>query len=120
VPFILWIDDEPIRASLIKDINATVIFAHGYDQIKYYLEVSNIKAEWDLIILDHDMPLLNGLDVIKDFYHILGNSPIILCSANAEARLRQQLVLSEYDIENVIDCSVCAENFAETVEEFLF
>lgn len=113
---ILWIDDQPIRFFYIKDLkNVNVYFAHGYNQIKHYIDYSSI--DWDLIILDHDMPLMDGIQVINEFL-LDKNIQIILCSNNEEARKRQFNLLNKYCIP-VVQCDVWNNNFKDTVYKSL-
>ena len=77
---ILFVDDCPIRALGYSYI-ANVYIAHGGDQISFYLQTK----KFDLIMLDHDMPNMNGEDVVCTFnteLH-LQNCPIVIHSANA-------------------------------------
>jgi CheY-like chemotaxis protein len=76
---ILWVDDQPSRAIALLPNLGRLTFAHGFDQINYYLNYSPIK--WDLILLDMDMPLMDGRDVSKAFLREC-KLPVIIISLN--------------------------------------
>jgi CheY-like chemotaxis protein len=80
---ILWIEDQPSRASALLPAvhnKARITFAHGFDQINYYLNFSPIK--WDLILLDMDMGLMDGRDVTRCFL-LDCKLPVIIISLNS-------------------------------------
>lgn len=123
-PLILWIDDEPIRHLRLKHLPVTIIFAHGYDQIRYYLRHSNLK--FSLVILDHDMPAMNGMQVLHEFAEDLCGYRIILCSNNFSGRKNQKDYLDklftdhgEDPVVESYDCDITNPDFAELVERFI-
>jgi len=118
---ILWIDDEPKRFSKLSELeDIEVIFAHGREQIDYYLKAS--KINFDLIILDHDMPLMNGVDVCNEFL-IEKNIQVILCSMNIYGAENQARILSQYDTDEYHypyhQCCVSDSNFSKKINTFL-
>ena len=93
---ILWIDDEPHRFDRLKPTKLSVVFAHGQAEIDQYF---NSGIKFDGMILDHDMPKMNGMDVLKTFIltkqNLLNPIPIVLCSANNTARVEMLNLLKE-------------------------
>lgn len=96
---ILMIDDEPSRWKLIEGNNSsrtiTPYSAHGFEQIQFYLSRTDIK--FDLILLDHDMPLMNGVDVCLNFL-IDRSIPVIIISNNQPAAEKMMALLNEYEV----------------------
>lgn len=102
---ILWIDDEPGRWSILQKalLSRTyfhkqiavedVTFAHGYEQIKHYLNF----MEWDYILLDGDMPLMSGPDVV-DIFLCERNIPVIIVSMNTDKAKQMAGLLEEYQV----------------------
>jgi CheY-like chemotaxis protein len=91
---ILFIDDEPIRAlTLIKD-GHQVFIAHGQDQIEIML-----TQKYDLICLDHDMPLMNGMDVVTKILPNFPNCRTVVHSTNAPAATGMVTALKELGVE---------------------
>jgi len=63
----LIVDDEPLQQEILKDyieevelLNLVEIFSDGVDVVSYLK-----KERVDLIFLDINMPLLNGIDMVK-------------------------------------------------------
>lgn len=113
---ILWIDDEPRRAGKLFQAQRDyceqrrsmktggnmlpffmpqdITFAHGKDQVDYCLfHVVN----WDVILLDADMPLYSGIEVAKE-YLIYLRIPVIIVSANIAATVEIAGILSEHNV----------------------
>ena len=98
--WILWIDDQPSRANQVTfPPDVMVIFAHGFEQVKYYLSLS---ITWELILLDHDMPLMNGWDVCVHCL-IQKSYPVVIVSCNIPASDRMLTLLNEYEVP----CTYC-------------
>lgn len=119
---ILWIDDQPIRYQPLRNWatynDVEIIFAHGFDQINYYLRSSDIS--WDAVILDHDMPMMDGKAVIKEFFPEMLNIPVFLCSANDSGREYQKKMLEEFGVERVDGMNIINPAFNIKLHEFLF
>jgi len=118
---VLWIDDDPNRFSkLANEKDILVFFAHGFEQINHYLNKSGIK--FDLIILDHDMPLMDGMSVCREFLWEK-NIPLVLCSMNPSGRSNQLWFLTQYDDDEykypVHDIDVSREDFTKSVLDLL-
>ena len=118
---ILWIDDDPHRFSKLADVTDTLVFfAHGFDQINHYLNKCGYK--FDLIILDHDMPMMDGTSVCQEFL-LERNIPVVLCSNNPVGRDRQKWILSQWDDDEyqypLYDVDVSRADFTDRVLEIL-
>ncbi len=117
--YILWIDDEPLRSKVLglnTDQDVLIVFAHGYDEIYYALNLMGIK--WDLVILDHDMPRMNGQSVVRTFL-AERNIPVVLCSTNYDGRMAQAALLSEYAV-SYFDIPITDPCFRCKLSEIIF
>ena len=94
---ILVIDDMPHRVKLLwnaglsKEIEIQI--AHGFDQIKFYLE----NYKYDLVLLDHDMPLMSGPKVVEEFL-MERCIPVIVISNNEPGAKKMVNMLEEYAV----------------------
>lgn len=100
---ILWIDDEPSRFNSLKKVmneidTHTTWFAHGNEQIHYYL---NCGIKFDFVLLDHDMPLMDGYKVAKNFL-CEKNIPVIIVSNNGPAAKSIAAILTDYATLNFL------------------
>lgn len=113
----LFIDDQPVRAWDVVPVEhrPSVYVAHGFDQIQYYLYQSGMV--WDVICCDHDMPLLSGPVVCREFL-CEGDVPVIIHSANVEGSKVMASALSEYYVPHKIVC-VLSSNWWTEVMAFL-
>ena len=91
---ILFIDDEPIRALPLINDGHEVFIAHGQEQIEVML-----TQKYDLICLDHDMPLMNGMDVVNNLFPNFPNRRTVVHSTNAPASGRMVNALKELGVE---------------------
>ena len=90
---ILFVDDEPICAlaaklPLLARGYKVVIKERGRDAIDYLLKKGNIG----LILLDYQMPEMNGLEVLKELksHPILQTIPVILQTGTWEEDILMQ------------------------------
>lgn len=96
---ILWIDDEPIRynklSEALKGKDIEVIFAHGAEQIQYYMDRRDVgDMDFNLVLLDHDMPLMNGQEVCKEFLAERGMD-VVIVSTNVDGTKDMIAILTE-------------------------
>lgn len=97
---ILLVEDDPDHADLILDIFNTedvksevVLMRDGQEVIDYLQEIdtgcsSGKKPQIDLIILDLNLPKINGMDVLKS---LKGNSryrsiPVVILSTSSDQK----------------------------------
>ena len=130
---ILWIDDDPRRFAKLHPevrVQCNVFFAHGFEQINHYLNHSG--KLFHLIICDHDMPLMDGMAVVKKFFEH-GTpfcSPLALCSNNPAGRKNMLDYLNrlwdggEFSIVDepfykVVDCDIVRDDFGEMTRQLL-
>jgi DNA-binding NtrC family response regulator len=98
---ILIIDDDPVRAKPVMAAGHDVRIAHGFKQVKFWLQ----NPHWhpDMICLDNDMPLMSGLDVVQQFGDDMVPLPVRVWSRNnvAAPRIRDNLIdkFLEFDID---------------------
>lgn len=112
---ILWIDDEPSRYRIIaKQMvmdSIDVCFAHGWDQINHYL---NNGFRWDMVLLDGDMPLMNGVLVARDFL-CERSIPVIIVSMNPGKVSEISAILTEYEVPFFVAPITNVEKLCETI-----
>lgn len=89
---ILWIDDEPD----ILYLCSAILSKHGHEV--YTLQSSSdvlptISATHpDVILLDHWMPEMTGIEVMKQLKKSpYANIPVIMCTSNPEVKAEAQL-----------------------------
>ena len=118
--FVLWIDDAPSRFSVLDGklpADVCVVFAHGFDQINYYLRYSGIN--FSLVILDHDMPAMSGTEVLAEFGEELRFKNVFICSENERAvgAMREQMgrIREEpLSMALLVTCPFSKDGFAAT------
>lgn len=113
-PFLLWIDDEPIRSRKLQGVHVNLVFAHGAPQVEHYL---SSPYPWRGVILDHDMPLANGQRIAEEFL-VYRNLPVVICTNNDLAGRRMRALLEEYEVP-VCFAPVSSWGFARDVAQFL-
>ncbi|UCH90307.1 MAG: response regulator [Thermoplasmata archaeon] len=82
-------DDEPILHELYRDIlkiKGHDVCGVAFNGHECYEHLTNSTTDPDFIILDHRMPMLNGLDVMKRLLDVKPNLKIIFVSADISAR----------------------------------
>lgn len=116
---ILWIDDEPSRYKIIANHMAMdsvdIYFAHGFDQIKHYL---NNGFHWDVVLLDGDMPLMNGVDVARDFL-CERSIPVIIVSMNPGKVAEICSILSEYETPYYVASITDSVKLCDTISSII-
>jgi len=110
---ILFIDDMPLRANGLFKAGHEVFLAHGPEMVKIYLD----QLTLDLVCLDHDMPLGDGMQIAHTFL-IERNIPVMVHSANTSAAARLGALLTEYGVPNMV-YSILHDDFEKVVDNFL-
>ena len=122
---ILVIDDYPMRARDFVRQGHDVRVAQGFEQIKFWLQ--EVAKDWrpDIVFLDHDMPLMNGMDVIKGFSADLLMCPVVIWSLNSVAVDHMYLEIIEAGTELDVVAQVCRlayspsrDHYSSTLEYF--
>ncbi|MBR4758022.1 MAG: response regulator, partial [Bacteroidaceae bacterium] len=92
---LLWVDDE------IELLKAHVMFlekkgyevdtvTNGYDALERCGEV-----QYDLILLDENMPGLNGLETLARIKEILPTTPVVMVTKSEEENIMNQAIGSK-------------------------
>lgn len=91
---VLIVDDHPIMASGIKDaisfdneINVLSILENGQEALDF-LE----KVPVDIVLLDVDMPVMNGIECAKKVITNYPNTKVVMLSMHQEASIIKELV----------------------------
>jgi FixJ family two-component response regulator len=88
VPFIAIVDDdEPIRKALSRLLRASEFSVESFCSGKEFLD-SLWKRHPDCVVLDFQMPQINGLDVLKQLRLRGVEIPVIIITAHDEAIVR--------------------------------
>jgi CheY-like chemotaxis protein len=108
---ILVIDDEPLVRSLLKQVlenngHSVMEAGNGQEGIRLFHE-KNI----DLVITDHGMPVMNGLDAAFRIKKQKPNTPVLLITgwqAETDATFQKpsgidELISKPFDLENLLD-----------------
>jgi len=94
----LFIDVESNRATSMAHM-WDVRVVHGSNQIDFNLR----HNKFDLIMIDHDMPMMDGELVIRSFWGDFHqhDCPIIIHSANRDGALRMSKLLEEAGFDDI-------------------
>jgi CheY-like chemotaxis protein len=116
---ILVIDDMPMRARDFVRQGHDVRVAHGFEQVKFWIQ--EVAREWkpDIVFLDHDMPQMNGVDVIQTFASDLLPYPIVIWTTNSAASTQMYLKLLEAGTEHNTLAQVCQSPYSPTRDHYL-
>lgn len=116
---ILLVDDSPnelrILMEVLKHKYAIVVATNGEQAIKMVMEDKDIE----LVLLDVNMPIMNGYDTCKSILQIVPDLPVLFVSANDST----DEILKGYDIGGVdyltkpIDTNVVARKVGVIVNE---
>jgi signal transduction histidine kinase/CheY-like chemotaxis protein len=115
---ILLADDEV----MLRDLLAELLEANGYTVIKVStgLEAIRVLSEEikvDLVIMDYNMPEMNGLDCISHIRELEFKIPIILSTGSMS--LTQDLNLSDYGINGVLSKPYEFESMIATIQQLI-
>jgi two-component system chemotaxis response regulator CheY len=82
---IMVVDDEVFIVDLYRDIlklKGYEVVATAYDGDEAVKKFKTMEKRPDIIILDHRMPIKNGIDTMRDILSIDRNSKILFVSAD--------------------------------------
>lgn len=92
---ILVVDDTPLNLEVVKGLlRSTKVQVETASSGRECLE-KIVEQHYDLILLDHMMPELDGIDTFEEmqregFHHLCKNTPVIMLTANAINGAREQ------------------------------
>jgi Response regulator containing CheY-like receiver, AAA-type ATPase, and DNA-binding domains len=84
---ILVVDDHAMIRNIIKDILAKLGYSNVKDAENGMQAIEKLKAEkFDLVFLDWNMPVMQGIDVLREIRKIPAykDTPVIMVTAEAE------------------------------------
>ena len=87
---ILYIDDDPV----LVDLFVYMLERRGYRVSGYVNAFTALQAlradpsNFDLVVVDHEMPAISGLQVARDVQDIRANLPVALASGYITEELR--------------------------------
>jgi signal transduction histidine kinase/CheY-like chemotaxis protein len=115
---ILLADDEP----MLSDLLAELLESNGYNVIKVtsgdeVLRVLTEEIKVDLVIVDYNMPGLNGLDTIAEIRNRKFNIPIILSSGSL--KMEDEGELESYNVNNRIEKPYEFETMLATIQNII-
>ena len=124
--YILYADDDPEDKEIIKDglkeINTDVemvLVNHGLDALKFLESLNSSENYPCLILLDINMPILNGLETLKilkerkNFQDI----PVIMFSTSSDQKSRQKSL--ELGAADYVTKPINFNNFKEIAAKFV-
>ncbi len=115
---ILLADDEP----MLSDLLAELLESNGYNVIKVgsgdeVLKVLTEEIKVDLVIVDYNMPGLNGVETIAEIRNRKFNVPIILSSGSL--KLEDEGELDYYNIDSRIEKPYEFDTMLSTIQKIL-
>lgn len=89
----LIIDDDPTRAFPLLRAGVDVRIAHGWEQVRFWLQDAARYWTPQIVFLDHDMPLMDGHAVCDLFGTEFVHLPIVIWSNNPVGRENMRRIL---------------------------
>jgi two-component system chemotaxis response regulator CheY len=84
---ILLVDDQPLIRKIVRDILAQLGYMNVEDAENGQDALEKLKAKkFDLIFLDWNMPVMQGIDVLRELRKMPAykDTPVIMLTAEAE------------------------------------
>ena len=115
---ILLADDE----EMLSDLLAELLESSGYNVIKVSsgkeaLRVLTEEIKVDLVIIDYNMPEMNGLETIEEIRKLKLDLPVILSSGSAE--FGNEGELEKYKISSKVEKPYVFETMLETIQNII-
>ncbi len=115
---VLLADDE----IMLRDLLAELLESNGYNVIKVIsgteaLKVLTEEIKVDLIILDYNMPEMNGLDCAAEIRKFNKEIPIILCSGSFG--MNENTYIKEKGINSFVNKPYEFDTMLSTIQELL-
>ncbi|HXW73874.1 MAG TPA: response regulator [Steroidobacteraceae bacterium] len=82
-------DEESVRRALARMLNASQFDVEVFASGREFLEALQVRRP-DCVLLDYQMPGLNGRDVQRQLSSAQIRVPVIVVTAHEQPRLRQQ------------------------------
>ncbi len=115
---ILLADDEV----MLRDLLAELLESNGYTVIKVSTGMEAIKVlseeiKVDLVIMDYNMPEMNGLDCIRNIRDLEFKMPVILSTGSMS--LTQELDTASYGINSVLSKPYEFDSMISTIQQLI-
>jgi len=114
---ILLADDE----EMLSDLLAELLESSGYSVIKVSsgkeaIRVLTEEIKVDLVIIDYNMPEMNGLETVGEIRNLNLDIPVILSSGSAEFENDE---LEKYKISSQVQKPYVFETMLETIQSII-
>lgn len=97
-PHILVAEDNPVNRLLLESLLSDYAKITTVEDGEQALNIAQ-KHRFDLIMLDFQMPKMNGLHAAQNIkHHQMQNTPIILISANITSEMKEALLRNDIDL----------------------
>ena len=83
---IMIVDDEEMLHELygkLLEIKGYKVVASAFNGVEAVNKFSQMEARPDLVLMDHRMPVKNGLDAMREILDIDGSAKIVFLTADA-------------------------------------
>lgn len=114
---IMLADDEEMLSELLAEL----LELNGYNVIRVnsgeeVLKVLTEEIKVDLLIIDYNMPLMNGIECIAELRKLNFNMPVILSSGSLNI---DDLLLDTYDIKSKLSKPYDFETMLSTIQKLI-
>lgn len=104
---------ESIASMLRRRVNKVFVANNGVEGVELYKEhIDDIN----LVITDIEMPLMNGIDMIKKIKEIRQKAPVIIITAFSDEEHKTDL--ADYIIVKPVKKDILFEAMAESIKRF--
>ena len=89
---VMVVDDEEALAKFLKDL----LTVHGYDVTMFIDSQKAVQAlkdspdSYDIVVTDQVMPVLTGIEMVKEMLQVRPDLPVILCSGNCDGFVKME------------------------------
>src|SRR3989442_13661521 len=88
------VDDEPAVIELLKEFFKQFQHGHAYEVAAAYdgadAAIALLRGQYDLILLDMNMPLMGGLEFLKQIRGLGMRVPVIMVTGNQDLQAAAQ------------------------------
>ena len=107
---------------MLSDLLAELLESSGYNVIKVSsgkeaIRVLTEEIKVDLVIIDYNMPEMNGLETIEEIRKLKLDLPVILSSGSAE--FGNEGELEKYKISSKVEKPYVFETMLETIQNII-